>query len=150
MTTYLIPASFNGVDIRGQDSPTGLDTQAFELPVPFVKSGIIPVAGGDLFDFNYGDGAKLIPRPFTLIMVCYGVDEFAFASQFNSFFGLPPTGLYGLSKTFTARVHGFITYLSCTAELSSYSFTQDVRWFNSDKKIISGMAVTFKPVDHFS
>ena len=150
MTTFLVPSSFNGVDIRGGDSSTGLDTQAFELPIPIVKSGIIPVAGGDLFDFNYGTGAKLIPRPFTLIMVCYGVDEFAFQSKFNSFFGIPPTGLYGLSKTFTAKIHGSLSYLSCTAELAAYSFTQDVRWYDAYKHIISGMAVTFKPVDHFS
>ena len=150
MTTYLVPSSYNGVDIRGQNTPTGLDTQAFELPIPIVKSGIIPVAGGDLFDFNYGTGAKLIPRPFTLIMVCYSNDEWGFQNLFNSFFGIPPTGLYGLSKTFTARIHGTIGYLSCTAELAAYSFTQDVRWYDSDKHIISGMAVTFKPVDHFS
>ena len=147
---YLVPATFNSVDIRGQNSPSGLDTQAFELPVPLVQSGIIPVAGGSLFDFNYGDGAKLIPKPFTLIMVCYGSSEFTFQTAFNGFFGLPPGGFYGLTKTFTAKIHGSIDYLSCQAELASYSFTQDVRWYDSDKKIISGMSVTFKPVDLFS
>lgn len=150
MTTYLVPSSFKGVDIRGGDEPSGIDTQVFELPVPKVQSGIIPVAGGDLFDFNYGDGAKLIPRPFNLIMVCYALDEMWFQTVFNNFFGIPPTGFYGLTGTFIAKIHGSIAYLSCEAELSNYSFTQDVRWYNSDKKTVSGMNVTFKPVDMFS
>jgi len=150
MTTYLVPATFNSVDIRGQNQPSGIDTQAFELPVPIVQSGIIPAAGGSLFDFNYGDGAKLIPRPFSLVMTVYAVDEFTFNTVFNSFFGLPPAGFYGLTATFTAKIHGSIDYLSCQVELESYSFTQDVRWYDSDKKMISGMAVVFKPVDLFS
>ena len=150
MTTYLVPATYNGVDIKGQNSSNGIDTQAFQLPVPKVKSGIIPVAGGDLFDFNYGNGAKLTPRPFVLIMVCYGTDEFGFQSTFNEFFGLPPTGFYGLTATFTARIHGSLGYLSCDCALEDYSFTQDTRWYDSYKRIISGLAVTFSPVEMFS
>jgi len=150
MTTYLVPESFNAVNIRGGNSPSGLDTQAFELPVPTVKSGIIPVAGGDLFDFNYGNGAKLTPRPFVLIMVCYSNDDYGFQTAFNGFFGIPPVGLYGLTKTFKARVHGSLAFMTAECELESYTFTQDVRWYDSYKSIISGLSVTFRPVEMFS
>lgn len=147
MTTLLTPIKFKGVKINGEAE---LDTQVFELPIPAVISGIVPAAGGANVDLNYGNGAPSRPKPFTIMMTCQASTSALFATAFNAFFGLPPVGFLGLTGTFVCKEHGTLNELSCTAELSSYSFTQDLRWYTYQQAMISGMSVVFKPVDHFS
>ena len=147
MRTFLVPNKFSNLFINGSGA---YDCQAFQLPVPKLQESIIPVAGGDWFDFNYGAAPKYVPVPFTITMTCYGNDESAFGLAFNALFGTPNEGLYGLIRTFEARVHGTLTMLTCQARIESYSFVQDVGWYSSDKKLMAGMNVIFKPMDLFT
>jgi len=122
----------------------------FALPAPTTVSGLRPVAGGELFDFNYGTGAILRPAPFQLAMTVRGATATFFGITFNNFFGLPPDGFYGEVHTFVADVHGTTTTKSCEAELTAIQFTQDVSWYSTGKSVLAGLLVTFTPVDNFS
>ena len=148
MTVFLIPYTYRGVSINGDGD---IDSQKFELPIPKVLSRIIPVAGGNFMDLNYGLGAKLQPRPFKLIMMVSSSTAINLQAAFDAFFGIPPTGFYGETGTFVAKVHGsFATFKSCTAELLSVTNSQDGNWYKGDNTNIFNLSVTFKPVTLFS
>ena len=144
---FVVPKTYNSVAIN---SASAIDCMQFSIPVPETMSGFRPVAGGELFDFNYGTGAVLRPSPFQIAMVVTGVSAAAFAITFSNFFGLPPTGFYGEVHTFVVDVHGAGTTLSCEAELTSLQYTQDVTWYSATKKMVAGLIVKFTPADLFS
>ena len=147
MTIYLVPSTYRSVAIDGSGA---IDSQKFELPFPKPISLIIPVAGGDLLYLNYGQGAKLRPAPFKVVMMVSGASAAAMQASFDSFFGLPPTGFYGETGTFVAKVHGSATTKSCTAELFDVEVSQDTNWYKSTSKHIFNVSVTFKPVTLFA
>ena len=146
MTVYLIPYSYRSVSIN---SPTGIDSQKFQLPIPRVLSLVIPVAGGDWLDLNYGDGAKLVAVPFKLVMMVTGTSPSNVQAAFDAFFGIPPTGFYGQVGTFIAKKHGSTSYMSCEAELAAVSATGDANWYDDSRTRIVNVQVTFKPLDLF-
>lgn len=146
MTVFLVPYSYHGVSINGASS---IDSQKFELPIPRVLSLVIPVAGGDHLDLNYGQGAKLVAIPFKLVMLVTGTTPTNLQSNFDAFFGMPPTGFYGTVGTFIAKKHGSASYMDCEAELLKVSAFGDANWYDDDRIIAVNIAVTFKPLDLF-
>jgi hypothetical protein len=146
MSTYLIPKSFNGVAINGTGA---IDSQEFKLPFPKVLDRTLVVAGGDLFDFNYGQGGKLQAAEFPLTMSVQAATAAALGTAFNNFFGLPPTGFYGMTYTFIANIHGSATTKQCQALMLSVDITEDADWYEAGKTIISEIKVVFKPFGLF-
>lgn len=141
---YLTPYSFKDVRI---DGTAEIDSQSFHMNFPSVLTRIIPVAGGYLFDYNYGLGAKLRPAPFEVLMVVEGTTATTAASAFNAFFGIPPTGFYGLMGKFVAKQHGGASLLTMDCEMSDVSVFQETSWYEIDKKLFSNIKVVFTPIN---
>ncbi|RKZ09231.1 hypothetical protein DRQ25_07150 [Candidatus Fermentibacteria bacterium] len=141
---YLTPYSYNGVRIDGTGA---IDSQSFHMNFPKVLTRIIPVAGGSLFDYNYGLGAKLLPVPFDVAMVVAGGNEVTAAAAYNDFFGLPPTGFYGMTCEFKAKEHGGTRLLTMDSEMTKVVTFQETAWYTTTKKIFSNIKVTFTPTN---
>lgn len=150
MTVFLHPFMFNAVKIDGSDGANAIDSQKFELPMPLVKNRTIEVAGGDLFDFNYGAGGKLQPRPFTVVMKAQSSTAAGLQGVVDNFFGLPPTGFYGLIKPFSAFKHDRTEVWACDAELASVQISLDAAWYNINRWQLPDIVVVFKPIDLFT
>ena len=147
MTVFMYPRSFKGTILDG--SSGGLDSQKFQLPFPKVINRTIQVAGGDLFDFNYGQGGKLQPRPFTIVMIASATTPALLQAVVDNFFGMPTVGFYGLVGVFYAKMHDASDLHYCTAELADATVNLDAAWYDSSRWILPNIKALFKPINLF-
>lgn len=147
MTRLMVPKSFDSVAIDGS---AGIFSAAFELPSPRVLSKIGQVAGGEIFDFDYGEDADLQPRPFTVRFFLEGTSAANLSSLFTSMFASPTLGgKVGTTATFVARQHGTANDYECEAQMQTPQISLGGNFFGPSATDLS-VTVEFVPTEFFT
>lgn len=142
----LIPHSFKDITFG---EAGGWIVEEMDISAGVADLKIRLVAGGSLFDFNYGQRAMIIPAPFTVKLF---LRETATADLQDLYEELaspsPLNGIVGWVDTFTAKDRNNTSW-TCTAGCQTIQKILTADDNIDDTNILEGIAIPFIPVTNW-
>lgn len=141
----LIPYSFHGVTFV--TSGAGFYAQEMDISSGVADLRIRPVAGGKLFDFNYGYRASIIPAPFVVSLFINGTSTANMQALYEDLSD-PTGGIVGYTDTLTAKDTANASW-TCTAGCETIQKVLSADDNIAGSYILEGIQIYFVPVTNW-
>ena len=141
----LVPYSFKGVTFGSAGS--GFIVEEVDISSGVADLRIRPVAGGRLFDFNYGEQARIIPSPFTISIFLSGSSSANMQALYESLSD-PTTGIVGHVDTLTAKDLSNSSR-TCEAGIETIQKVLNADDNVANSYVLEGITIYVIPVDNW-
>lgn len=142
----LLPKSFGAVNFTGLDN---IYPETMDISSPRAQLKIEMVAGGRLFDFNYGQRATLTPIPFSVRLLIATNDQVSLNDAYISLAD-PLWGIVGQFDIFYATAIDNIQWqINAACESVDKVISDNDRVSDPNSTIIPDIVLSFVPVTNW-